>query len=101
VAHVSALTLTELLIKPIKQGLTNVADEYREYLTDGKNVVFHDVDRVVADHAGVLAARYGLRTPDAIICATASIAGCTHMISNDDRFDRVAGIRTLKVSDYV
>jgi len=28
-------------------------------------------------------------------------AACAFMITNDDKFDRVAGIRTLKVNDYV
>ena len=101
VVHVSAITLTELLIKPIRQNRTELADEYREYLIDSKNVVFHELDQVLADQAGVLGGRYGLRTPDAIICATALRANCAYMITNDGKFDLVEGIRTLKVSDYV
>jgi predicted nucleic acid-binding protein len=101
VVHVSAITLTELLIKPIRENRTDLADQYREYLTDSENVVCHGLDQVLADKAGVLGGRYGLRTPDAIICATALRANCAYMITNDDKFDRVPGIRTLKVSDYV
>jgi predicted nucleic acid-binding protein len=101
VAHVSAITLTEVLIKPLRQGRTDLGDQYRRLLRLSENVNLHGIDEALADAAGVLAATYGLRTPDAIVCSTALRAGCAFMVTNDDKFDRVAGIRTLKVSDYV
>jgi predicted nucleic acid-binding protein len=100
VARVSAVTLTEVLIKPLRQGKTDVADEYRRYLTQGTNVVLHDVSQALAEQGAALAAAYGLRTPDAIVCATALGAACAYLITNDGKFDRVPGIRTLKVESY-
>lgn len=54
----------------------------------------HPVDRAVAERAGRLRRRHGLRTPDALIAATAMEHGLTLITRNARDFDRVRGLRT-------
>jgi predicted nucleic acid-binding protein len=98
-AHASLITLIEVLVRPLRENQRALADRYRDILQSSFAV--HEFSLELAEQAAALRAEYGLRTPDAIICATALGAGCAFMITNDDKFDRVAGIRTLKVDEYV
>jgi predicted nucleic acid-binding protein len=58
------------------------------------------MDGDVAERAAAIRARWNLRTPDAIIAATALQAGCSHLITNDSVFQRVEGLNVLLISDY-
>ena len=44
----------------------------------------------IAMRAAELRARYGLRTPDAIHCATALAARCDGLLTNDKAFLRIS-----------
>ncbi len=53
----------------------------------------HVVDRRVADEAGRLRARLRIRTPDALIAATALVHGITLLTRNTADFRRVPDLR--------
>lgn len=67
----SVLTLTEVLIHPIRKGDSGLADRYRQILLAAEYVSTLPVSEAIAEEAAQLRARYGLRTPDAIQLATA------------------------------
>jgi predicted nucleic acid-binding protein len=46
----------------------------------------------VLERAANLRATVGLKTPDAIHAATALVAGCALLVTNDPAFRRVAGL---------
>jgi predicted nucleic acid-binding protein len=72
-AHASVITFTEVLIHPLRMNSPDVAELYRELPSLG--LAFHDLNVELADAAAELGAKYGLRTPDAIVCETAIRGG--------------------------
>jgi predicted nucleic acid-binding protein len=99
VAHTSVVTITEVLVGPLRQDREDVATRYREILSS--SIAVHPVTSQLADEAATLRAKYGLRTPDAIICATALRIGCDYVVTNDEDFKDVEGIRALVIKDYL
>ncbi len=71
----SVLTLTEVLVHPMRQGDHELADQYRRVLLHASQVTVVPVSETIAEEAAQLRARHGLRTPDAIQMATAIRSG--------------------------
>jgi predicted nucleic acid-binding protein len=55
----------------------------------------------IAERAALIRANFSLRTPDAIVAATALEHDCSYLITNDPTFRRVVGLRILVIDDYV
>jgi predicted nucleic acid-binding protein len=82
----SALTLGEVLVKPIRSGQPDLVRAYEEALTQTTLVVPFD-----AKAARIFARLRSTRTvsaPDAIQLACASVAGTDVFITNDERLQR-------------
>jgi predicted nucleic acid-binding protein len=76
-----------------------LADAYRRSISNGAALRIARVSRVVLERAAALrAAQASLKLPDAIHAATALLAGCTTFLSNDARFESVAGLPVLLLS---
>ena len=86
----SALVLAELLVPAYRAGDEARARELARVLERFPNLRIVDLDGAVAAQAAALRARYGLRTPDAIHCATAIRAGCDTFLTNDAKLLRLA-----------
>lgn len=84
----STLCLTEFLVKPWEKGERR-AKEALALLLGIPNARFLAPDVEVAAEAARLRARYGLRTPDALLLATAMAGGATAFLTNDRGFLRV------------
>lgn len=86
--HASELALSELLVIPIRLGVT--LGPYENLLS---GLILHPVDRRVLRRAAELRATVpGLKTPDAIHAATATLAGATGFVTRDAGFARVTGL---------
>ncbi|HEY3823671.1 MAG TPA: PIN domain-containing protein [Bryobacteraceae bacterium] len=81
----SILTLTEVLIHPLRQGNSPLANEYRRILLRANNVETLPVSALIAEEAARLRAKHNLHTPDSIQIATAVTAGATSFLTNDIR----------------
>jgi predicted nucleic acid-binding protein len=81
----STVTLTEVLVHPLRRKDTVLAEHYRRVLLNARNVSMLPVSSTVAEQAALLRAKYGLRTPDAIQLATAQEAGASSFVTNDDQ----------------
>ena len=79
----SVLTLVEVLIRPLRLGNSQLADEYRRILLHASNVETLPVNAAIAEEAARLRAKHNLRTPDSIQIATAITAGATSFLTND------------------
>lgn len=98
-AITSVLTLQEVLVKPLREGQRELADRYRELLTNSANLMLHVVDQSICETAAQLRAKYNwLRTPDAIQIATAMKHGAQVIVTNDDQWSRVSEIPVAVVT---
>lgn len=91
----SELVLLELLVAPLKKGAQDAADEIELTLTHFPHLHLAPVTRAVLVRAAEIRAHYGLRTPDAIMVATAVELGATLAVTNDDAWLRVKEIEVL------
>lgn len=80
----SALTLSELLVKPYRDGQIQLITAYRSWFGGLSWLDILPVSPEVLDLASLLrATRPGLKLPDGIQLATALIAGASHFVSAD------------------
>lgn len=95
----SAVTLLEILVKPLRQGAQNAARDYQRLLTTYPHLALVPVDQGVAAKAAALRARHNLPAPDAIQVATALLAGASLFLTNDRSLRRVQGPLEVLVLD--
>ena len=95
----SALTLGEVLVKPMEAGDRELRQRYENVITAGATVLHFDA-RAAPRFAEIRRDR-SIRAPDAIQLACASMAGVDLFITNDDRLSRkrVRGIHFIQALD--
>lgn len=100
---VSTVTVTELLAKPFSLSDPRKATDAEHFLETLPNCAIHPVTYETARTAAQLRARSGLRTPDALIAATALGGGATHLVTNDPVLRRVfsGGVNVVVLDDYL
>jgi len=84
----SALTLGELLVKPLEANDLALADRYRKVFR-GPTVRLIPFDEAAAERFARIRKDRGIKAPDVIQLATAAAAGCDLFVTNDDRLTRV------------
>lgn len=95
----SVITLSEVLVHPLRRGNTSLEQEYRDLLLRSDHFATHSIDPAIAARAAQLRASYGLRTPDALQLAAARAAGCEAFLTNDAALQRVTELRVLVLDD--
>jgi predicted nucleic acid-binding protein len=93
----SVITLTEVLVHPLRLNNSQLANQYRRILLRAPNLTMLAVSPAIAEQAGQLRARYNLRTPDALQVATLQSAGAAFFVTNDSRLSKIAGIGVLDI----
>ena len=95
----SALTLGEVLVKPMESGDQELRRRYERVIMTGATIVPFDV-RAAPRFAEIRQDR-SIRAPDAIQLACASMAGVDLFITNDGRLSRkrVRGIHFIQPLD--
>jgi predicted nucleic acid-binding protein len=79
----STLTLGELLVKPMEKGELDLCQRYEQALSS--SAVLLPFDAKAANQYARLRCDRGIRPPDAIQLACASVAGIDLFITNDER----------------
>lgn len=97
----STLTLTEVLVHPLRAGNIELAREYRDIILDQPHLTTFPVSAAIAERAAQLRASHNLRTPDAIQIATAIQEGATAFLTNDARLPAIADLRMLILNDLL
>ncbi|MDQ3750858.1 MAG: type II toxin-antitoxin system VapC family toxin [Acidobacteriota bacterium] len=94
-AFSSVITLTEVLVQPLRQNNPTVANDYRDLLFNGTNFRLLSLTASIAENAAELRAKYNLRTPDALQIAAALENSCDAFLCNDDGLKRVTELKIL------
>lgn len=97
-AVASSVSLTEILVKPIREGNRGLEKQYKLLFTHFPNLSIVPVDNSVAERAAYLRGTYNIKTPDALIVATAITAGAELFITNDVRLEHVKEIQCVALS---
>jgi predicted nucleic acid-binding protein len=100
-AVTSIVTLIEVLTKPIRDKQYELAEKYRLYLTQSKNLELIAVTTEIGEQSAYLRAKYNLRTADAIQVAVAIVSGSHLFITNDMIFKRVKEINVVILDDLL
>ena len=100
-AIVSSIVLVvEALVKPMRDGNTEIEAQYRELFAAGA-VGLLEASYQVFEDAARLRAETGLAIPDALHAATALRAGCALFVTNDTDFRRVRDLPVVVLDDLV
>lgn len=91
----STITLTETLVKPLKNSDNQTAKAYRELLMRHKSIQIYSVLPSIAEKAAELRANYILRTPDALHIATAIESHSDSFLTNDLGLKRITDLQIL------
>lgn len=97
----SVLTITEVLVYPLRQGNTALAQQYREILFNSQGLTTIEVFPDIAENAAQLRANYNLRTPDAIQMATAIRGGASFFLTNDARLPSLPALTVLVLDQLI
>jgi predicted nucleic acid-binding protein len=94
---VSAITLAECLVFPIKRGLTDLEQAFEDVVNSDR-VEFIATDRDIAKLTAIIRAKYNFQLPDSIQIATAIVSGCDAFLTNDVALKKVTEIRSIVVN---
>ena len=98
-AVTSELTLAEALVKPMTQRDRALQEAYERAVQPGDSLEVVLVSRSVLIQAARLRATTSLKLPDAIHVATAQIARCDTLLTNDQRLKAAPGLHVLLFSE--
>jgi len=82
-AVLSVLSIMEIFVKPKKDRNLFLEKRYKLLLFNFPNMEVYDINPNVADLGAALRAKYGVKTPDALILATALLSNSKYFVSND------------------
>jgi predicted nucleic acid-binding protein len=95
----SELTLLEVLVKPLREGDSDLVSLYRTVLL-GSDLLCLPIDRTILEIVANLRATYRLKTPDSIHAATALRHGSSLSLTNDTDFRKVAGLNVAILGEF-
>jgi uncharacterized protein len=100
-AATSTITMTELLVQPYRDSAEQRVNEFYALLATYPNLDWTAANLEIADTAARIRATHRLRTPDALLAATAIHAGATAFITNDQVFERVDAFKTVLLDSFL
>jgi predicted nucleic acid-binding protein len=87
----SELTRLECRVKPLRDGNSELLEDFDDYFEDVIEIIV-PLSREVVDAATGIRARYGFKVPDAVHLAAAVQSRCEVFLTNDHRLRRFAEI---------
>ena len=97
----STLSLLEVLVQPYRMDNDELVNQFYGLLTTYPNLSWIGLSVEIADMGARLRAKYRVKTPDAILLATAIHSGATGFIGNDVQLTRVTELDVLVLANDV
>lgn len=94
----STISLLEVLVQPYRLKNDDLVNQFYVLLTTVPNLTWKDLSVPIADMGANFRAKYRLKTPDAIVMATAIESGATGFVGNDAELKRVKELDVLVLS---
>ena len=102
ISALTTLTLAELLVVPMRADDRQAMRDYELYLTNFPHLTLVQLDISLARQAARVRATTGLRMPDAIQIAAASLYNVDAIVTNDLRWrDKTSSLALLLLDEYV
>jgi predicted nucleic acid-binding protein len=98
--YTSEITVTECLNGAYRAGLEELAQEYLELLGTEDFITLLPVDGDVCIEAARLAATHRLKTVDSIHLASATLAGCQSLLTNDGGFHSTKDVQVIQLLEF-
>lgn len=95
----SVIALLEVLVHPIRNADTKLAQKYRDILLDSEGLTTILLDQDIAEEAARLRVFHNIRTPDSIQMATAIIGKAPFFLTNDIRLPSLPNLKTLLLDE--
>jgi predicted nucleic acid-binding protein len=95
----STITLTEVLVQPIRTANQTLASRYEAVLTNSRHFQVEAITTKTARLAAELRAQYNLKTPDALQVASAIQANADAFLTNDKGLRRVTEVAVWVVEE--
>lgn len=95
----SELTLTEVLVAPLRSADEGLVRHYEAFLESGGGVSMIPVSRAILRQSAELRARFRYKTPDAIHVASAEASGCRLFVSADKRLNVPETLTRINVDE--
>ena len=97
----SVLTLSEVLVMPVRLGAHHLTRRYRSILMNREFCTLVSISADIAIRAASIRARYRINSPDALHIATAIEFGCDAFLTNDHKLRAVQELTVLVLDDLV
>jgi len=85
-AIMSAVSVTDALVRPFRAGSASAAGTVEAFLRSFPNLSIAPVTYEIAREAARIRGVTAIRTPDALVLATATVVGSDIVVANDDRW---------------
>ncbi len=95
----STITLLEVLVKPLRDGQSQLGNQYKNILMSAPGIEIYEISGYIAVKAAELRAKYNLHTPDALQMATAIEFNADYFLTNDSRLKSVTEIYSITLSE--
>ena len=99
-AFTSELSLTEVLIKPIRDNRIQIIQTHKELLLDPELFTLISPNQDTFLLAAELGGKSSMRTPDAIHMACAIESKCRYFITNDKGIKSTDDVTVIQISDF-
>ena len=91
----STVSITKVLIRPFRDGESELALRYQDILVNSRGVSCIPVSEAISVEAARLRAENRIRTPDSLQLATAIVYGADAFLTNDTNLPDIPNLQVL------
>jgi len=95
----SVITLSEVLVMPLREKKPRLAEQYEDILIQAENFDIYEINIQIAKESAILRAKYTIKTPDAIQLATAKYCSVDYFLTNDLRLKSVKDLNIITLNE--